>query len=212
MKPKTYRRVTWGLFCFLFLIFFLLYLLLRNGMGVGSNGGWGGELVRDLGTVTLSEVRSSGFIVDEFSFPESTQTDSAEFNQNVVASHAVVLNEGKKTIRVSVSIYGTKIEGKSNQGLCGAFYYYKGDADPVASDYAKYLRENKTELEISSFEENNMELYVNPSKYPKEILLEPGEQIYFNLFCWVDQAVIQDFTDEQRQAYSATVKLTSRAV
>ena len=42
MKPKTYRRVTRGLFCFLFLMFFLLYLLLRNGMGIGSNGGWGG--------------------------------------------------------------------------------------------------------------------------------------------------------------------------
>ena len=211
MKPKTYRRVTRGLFCFLFLMFFLLYLLLRNGMGIGSNGGWGGgELTRDLGTVALSEVRSSGFIVDEFAFPGVIRTDASAFNQNVVTAHALLLNEGQKTIRVSINIHGTKIEGKNTQGLCGGFYYYKGDLDPVSGDYAKYIKENKTNIQISSFEENNMVLYVNPSKYPAEIILNPGEQIYLTLFCWVDQAVVPSLTEEQRKAYSVTVKLVSR--
>lgn len=212
MTPKNYRRLTRGLFCFLFLFFLLLYLLLRGNMTAGPNGGWGdGVLVKDLGTITLSEIRSSGFILEDFDFPASTQPDAEGFNDNVLRCHALLHNEGEETIRVILSVYGTdhKNNPSMNKGLCGGFYYYPGETDPVSGNYQAFLTDGSTPVHAETGD--GMKLYIRED-YPQEIHIPAGESYYLDVFCWVDSGTVTFLTDEEESAYSVTVKLTSRAL
>lgn len=216
MTQKTYRRVTRFLFCFLFLVFFLLYLLLsqrydRAGVNRGG-GGWRNRSLA-LGAVTVSEVRSGGFILDEFPFPGPTAPEKDDFLKNVLVCRAELINEGGGPVDVTVGIHGTALAeggGDANPGLCGGFYYYEGETDPIGGDYASLLSDPGAGLKVYDRGERNMELYLAEGAYPTRFRMEPGGARTLVLFFWVDEDEMDFITDLDREGYSVTVKLTSR--
>lgn len=210
MSQKSYRRLTRILFLFLFLLFLLLYLLLQGKSG-GRPGGHGGpnwiERTLPLGDVQVSDVRSGGFIVDEFPLPASTSLGDEDFNENVISVSTSVYNEGEVTVTVTPSIYGTqKAENaNANPGLHCGFYTYSGDIDPASGDYASFL--SKSDWSVTPRHEKALELHI---KDEPAFALAPGETRHVVLFFWADTDVVPTLTDQERNEYSVTVKLTSR--
>lgn len=211
MTQKQYRRLTRGLFLFLFLVFFLLYLLLSHSYDHASaNGGGTGWRNRKLALepIQVSEIRSSGFIVDEFPFSGSTDPAAEDFHKRLLVCNAQVTNSGTAAVNVGVSIHGTDLKDGSPppEGLCCGFYHYGGE-DPVGEDYAAFLSAPATER----LTEPRLSLWLQERLYPQSFRLEVGETRYLTLFFWVDQSVVPTLTDLDQESYSVTVKLTSRA-
>lgn len=210
MSQKSYRRLTRILFLLLFLLFLLLYLLLQGKSG-GRPGGHGGpnwiERTLPLGDVQVSDVRSGGFIVDEFPIPASTLLKNGDFNENVIAVSTSVYNEGEVAVTVTPSIYGTqKAENaNANPGLHCGFYTYSGDTDPAGGDFVALL--SAADWSVVPRQEKALELHV---KGEAALTLEPGETRHAVLFFWVDANAVPTLTDQERNEYSVTVKLTSR--
>lgn len=211
MTQRSYRRLTRILFLVLFLFFLLLFLLLQ-GKSSGRVGGQSGpnwiERTLPLGDVLVSEVRSGGFIVDEFPIPASTTLDSEDFNENIIVVTTSVYNTGTETVDVTPSIYGTKkVEGTElNPGLNCGFYHYSGDTDPANADIAAFLTGSGWNAILRG--EKDLSLHVKDSA---AFSLAPGETRHLVLFFWVDESRVPTLTDMERSAYSITVKLTSRA-
>lgn len=216
MTQKQYRRLTHFLFFFLFLVFFLLYLLLSrrydHASATGGGTGWRDRRLA-LGTVTISDVRSGGFIVDEFPIPAPTTPEAEDFDRQVLVCRAKLYNEGETAINVSAGIYGTALGQKSDddEGLCCAVYHDTGD-DPVSPDYGAFLADGANGFQVSARSEKNLVLYEARSTYPLQFTMDPGETRYLTLIFWVDENVRPAVTDLDRDAYSVTVKLTSRGV
>lgn len=210
MSQKSYRRLTRFLFLLLFLLFLLLYLLLQGKSG-GRPGGHGGpnwiERTLPLGDVRVSDVRSGGFIVDDFPLPASTSLDSGDFNENVIAVSTSIYNEGETAVTVTPSIYGTRKaeNANANPGLHCAFYTYSGDTDPAGGDFAAFL--SNSDWSVTPHQEKALELHVRGEA---AFTLEPGETRRVILFFWADAAKVPTLTDQERGEYSVTVKLTSR--
>lgn len=210
MSQKSYRRLTRILFLLLFLLFLLLYLLLQGKSG-GRPGGHGGpnwiERTLPLGDVQVSDVRSGGFIVDEFPIPASTSLGDEAFNENVISVSTSVYNEGELPVTVTPSVYGTqKAENAdANPGLHCGFYTYSGETDPAGGDFAALL--SGVDWSAAPRHEKALELHI---KGEAAFTLEPGETRRIVLFFWADADVVPTLTDQERNEYSVTVKLTSR--
>lgn len=215
MSQKTYRRLTRFLFLLLFLLFFLLYLLLSGQPGHRRRGGGGGaggweERRLTLGDVQVSEIRSGGFLVQEFPEIESTSVSAGDFPQKLTLCATSVHNEGESAVNVSLAVSGTvhSPDAPVNPGLCCAVYHYAGDADPAGGDYAALLSDGSwTAL---PHDRQNLELWISRLR-PMVFQLQPGETRRLVLLFWVDEAVLPTVTELDRNAYSVTVKLTSRA-
>lgn len=210
MSQKRYRKLTRFLFVFLFLVFLLLYLLLsRRYDHAGPNGGGTGWRNRSLslGDVKVSDVRSGGFIVDEFPFSDVTAPGAADFSDRVLVCRTHVQNEGDVAVNVALSIHGTRLgEGETPPaGLCGGVYHYAGETDPVGADYAAFL----TQAQAVDPDPQRFSLWREDDAYP--IRLEAGESRTLVLFFWVDSRSVPTLTDLDRDHYSVTVKLTSRS-
>ena len=210
MSQKTYRRLTRFLFLFLFLVFLLLYLLLsRRYDRASANGGGYGWRNRNLalGDVKISDVRSGGFIVDEFPFGQSTSPAAEDFDRQVAVCRTHIVNEGEVAVNVGMSIHGTRLgEGDAPlYGLnCGA-YTYAGEDDPAGADYAAFL----TRTSALPPDGQRLTLWQEPDGGTMRI--PAGESRSLVLFVWVDEAEVPTLTDLDRERYSVTVKLTSRA-
>lgn len=215
MKQKTYRRLTTGLFLFLFLVFVLLYLLLSgnaswNGGKEGDGNDWS-KLHKELGVMRISETRSGGFITKEMPLEQSTSLSAPDFDDHVVRCTAQVYNEGTVPVKVDMKVYGTKLtDTDQNQGLSCALYYHTGENDPVGSEgFAAFVSADGAYRPTQS---QQLKLYLDETNYPLQFTLKPGETMYLNLCFWVEEAVVPYLTDETAQGYSATVKLTSRSL
>lgn len=211
MTQKQYRRLTRGLFFFLLLVFFLLYLLLSHQYDrAGPSGGGSGWRNRRLALepIQVSEVRSSGFIVDEFPFSASTTPTDQDFDQNLLVCAAQVTNTGTVRVNVDVSIHGTDLKDGSPppQGLCCGFYHHGGE-DPYQGDYAAFFAPPAAQ----ALGEPRLTLWLQEGDSPRSFSLAPGETRYLTLCFWVDQDVLPTLTDLDRESYSVTVKLTSRS-
>ncbi len=210
MSQRNYRRLTRGLFLFLFLVFFLLYLLLsgrpEHSTRTGSGSHWK-ERHLTLGEVRVSEIRSGGFIVNEFPIPGATRMGDADFNENVLRCSTSVYNEGEVAVEVTASIYGTKKNDVAilNPGLCCGFYHRDGAEEAADEDFAALLSSPRWEKTPRS--EKNLELYIQDSS---SFRLEPGETRSLSLLFWVDADHVPTLTNLEREGYSVTVKLTSR--
>lgn len=211
MSQRSYRRLTRFLFFFLFLVFFLLYLLLSGrpqySTQTGGGSGWN-ERHLTLGDIRVSEVRSSGFIVDEFPIPASTRVGDEDFNENVILCSTSVHNEGEVAVEVTVSIHGSKKNdsGIPNPGLCCGFYHYPGQGEDPGEDFAALL--GATPWVKTPHGEKNLALYVRDGS---TFRLAPGETRHISLFFWVDADEVPTLTNIERDDYSITVKLTSRS-
>lgn len=212
MSQRNYRKLTRFLFLLLFLLFFLLYLLLRGQTGGRPTGGTGREQWEErhltLGQIQVSEIRSGGFIVDQFPLPASTVVGDGDFDENVIICATSVHNEVPVTVTVTPSIYGSQTteSGTPNPGLCGGFYSYGDTADPGSEGYAALL--SGPDWTTIPHGEKALELHIKGSA---AFSLEPGETRQIVLFFWTDGAEVPTLTDRERLEYSVTVKLTSRA-
>lgn len=210
MTQKGYRRLTRFLFTFLFLVFVLLYLLLSQshdrGSATGGGMGWKSRSL-SLGDVAVSETRSGGFIVDEFPFPASTHLGAEDFSRQVLVCRTGVENQGEGAVTVSLSIHGTRLdtEDTAPEGLNCGVYHYSGVADPVGADYPAFL----DRVQALPPDAQRLTLWQEPDS--GRFTLEPGERRELVLFFWVDDGAVPTLTDLDRERYSVTAKLTSRA-
>lgn len=210
MSQKSYRRLTRALFLLLFLLFLLLYLLLQGKSGGRPGGGSGSnwmERTLPLGDIQVSDVRSGGFIVDEFPIPASSLMGSEDFNENIIAVTTTLHNEGDVAVDITPSIYGSRKaeDANANPGLCCGFYTYSGEADPAGGDYAAYLSGGG--WTVTPHSEKALELRVREAAFS----IPPGELRHIVLLFWVDEEQLPTLTDLERNSYSVTIKLTSRA-
>ncbi|MEG1720345.1 MAG: hypothetical protein RR281_01425 [Pseudoflavonifractor sp.] len=216
MTHKAYRYLTHALFIFLAILFVLLYLLINfneKASRTPSAHGWD-KLSRNLGTVTVSDVRSGGFILGELPIPASTTLDAEDFDSNVITCRALVKNEGEVTVKVSMDVYGTDLSNGDPPppALCGSYRYYESAEAAPTEGYRSFLKGHMADFTIYHHDEKNMEIYADQAHYPAVFTLAPGESRQFEFFFWADAVALPYLSDLERDAYSVTVKLTSRAL
>lgn len=211
MKPKTYRRLTRLLFFFLFLMFVLLFFLFG---GVGrmpqrGEGGGGGILHREMGTIHLSEIRSGGFALEELPVQSPSRPGEDTFNENVMRCDATLYNESTGPIQVAVSVFGTHVLETANIGLSGTYVDYSAQAAPFPDkDYGSWMAARSLQPDEQA---KNMALYLPPSA-THTLTLEAGETRQLTVLFWVDSDHVEALTNLDRSQYSATVRLISRSL
>ncbi|MEG2455546.1 MAG: hypothetical protein RSC08_04755 [Oscillospiraceae bacterium] len=233
MTERNYRKLTRFLFLLLFAVFLLLYLLLGGKLGGqrDADEGFGVHGAKKMGVVELSDVLSSGFIVDEFAFTKTTSLQKGtQFDRCLQPFEAEIKNIADVPVQVKLRISGTDISSSTitNAGLHCFLYYYSGDQDPYAAGgYRAALTAPGSPLETTSHEELDLTLTTDPLQCPLQFQMDPQEELHLMLVFWVDHdealarspalahqlgGMESDVVDVSfNDQYNVTVKLTSRA-
>ncbi|MEG2137220.1 MAG: hypothetical protein RRY64_01040 [Oscillospiraceae bacterium] len=230
MTQRGYRKLARGLFILLFVVFILLYFLLRGEFGANSlPKGWGIHHAISLGTVEISDVLSSGFILDELEFKRTTSlTQGAQFSDSVVHVTAKIKNIAEVPVAVKMRVTGTNISDDriTNAGLHCFLYYFSGKDDPFPDGFQQILQASGNTMRTVEME-NGLTLTTDPDHYPTDFELQAGEEIQLMLSFWIDHdALLAKYPNLIHQVgdletdiingqfsrqYNVTVKLTSRA-